>query len=231
MQANVKFIINADENEVCKKVTYENCTVLGTKITPPSTPQTGDKYFVGVGATGAWLGQDGNLALWNGAAWDFIIPSQEVILNKASIQTLIDDLLVYESTKIAQCFLCSDFDYTDEKDYVITLGVTDAQRVLVPYEYPPASGKFYYASRQRSFDLFYNISDPPVIGTETDPSTLTPVLYDKYLIGVGAVGVWAGKDGEVAIWNGSIWLFEDVDPDRTVLTDAQKATILTILNT
>lgn len=39
--------------------------------TPPGSPSTGDSYHVDTGATGAWSGQDGNYAQWDGAAWVF----------------------------------------------------------------------------------------------------------------------------------------------------------------
>jgi hypothetical protein len=48
-----------------------------------------------------------------------------------------------------------------------------------------------------------------VIGTETDPSTITPVLGDSYIIGSGAVGDWAGFDGKKATWDGDAWDIED----------------------
>lgn len=43
---------------------------------PPGSPSTGDRYLIGLdttasAATGAWAGQDGNIAEWNGSSWDF----------------------------------------------------------------------------------------------------------------------------------------------------------------
>jgi hypothetical protein len=46
-----------------------------------------------------------------------------------------------------------------------------------------------------------------VLSTETDPSVLTPSEGDKYLIGVGAVGVWLDKDGQVAKWISAAWVY------------------------
>lgn len=42
--------------------------------TPPVSPITGDRYIVAAAATGAWLGQEGTIALWQGSAWSFTVP-------------------------------------------------------------------------------------------------------------------------------------------------------------
>lgn len=39
--------------------------------TPPGTPAVGDRYIVGPTATGDWVGQEDNIAEWNGTTWDF----------------------------------------------------------------------------------------------------------------------------------------------------------------
>lgn len=46
--------------------------------TPPSTPSDGDTYIVGASATGAWSGQDDNLAIYFEAAgtWRFLTPQE-----------------------------------------------------------------------------------------------------------------------------------------------------------
>ncbi len=41
---------------------------------PPAAPDQGDTYAVGAGATGDWAGQDGMLAAWLDAGWQFIAP-------------------------------------------------------------------------------------------------------------------------------------------------------------
>lgn len=38
---------------------------------PPGAPATGDRYLVAAGASGAWVGQSGKFARWNGASWVF----------------------------------------------------------------------------------------------------------------------------------------------------------------
>lgn len=42
--------------------------------TPPPAPADGSVHVVGAGASGAWDGADGLLALWLNGGWDFITP-------------------------------------------------------------------------------------------------------------------------------------------------------------
>lgn len=42
--------------------------------TPPGTPTAGDTYIVAAAATGAWAGKEGQVTLWDGAAWVFAAP-------------------------------------------------------------------------------------------------------------------------------------------------------------
>ncbi|HHL20055.1 MAG TPA: DUF2793 domain-containing protein [Aliiroseovarius sp.] len=41
---------------------------------PPASPAEGDRYIVAAGATGAWAGWDGDVALFSGGAWVRLIP-------------------------------------------------------------------------------------------------------------------------------------------------------------
>jgi hypothetical protein len=55
-------------------------SALDNITTPPGTPSTGDRYLIGLDtgasvATAAWAGQDGTVAEWNGASWDFTTPT------------------------------------------------------------------------------------------------------------------------------------------------------------
>ena len=42
----------------------------------PGGESTGDRYIVGPGATGAWAGQDDDIAEYNGSGWDFYTPNE-----------------------------------------------------------------------------------------------------------------------------------------------------------
>ncbi len=44
--------------------------------TPPAAPAAGDAHAVGAGAAGAWAGQEGQVALWDGAGWTFHQPRE-----------------------------------------------------------------------------------------------------------------------------------------------------------
>lgn len=52
------------------------------EVTPPSTPNDGDRYIVGDGATGAWVGQDQNMAQYvaEGDFWQFYEAGQQIHL-------------------------------------------------------------------------------------------------------------------------------------------------------
>jgi len=44
--------------------------------TPPGAPMDGDRYIVGVGAAGDWIGRDGEIAVFLNGGWDFAAPSE-----------------------------------------------------------------------------------------------------------------------------------------------------------
>ncbi len=43
-------------------------------VTPPASPPDGVIYELGAGATGDWLGRDGELALWTDGGWRYAVP-------------------------------------------------------------------------------------------------------------------------------------------------------------
>lgn len=49
-----------------------NARILDATLTlPPGSPVDGDSYFLPVGSSGAWAGQDGKIASWQGGVWEF----------------------------------------------------------------------------------------------------------------------------------------------------------------
>lgn len=46
----------------------------GPQATPPATPDPGQGWIVGAGASGAWDGEGGALALWTAGGWRFVTP-------------------------------------------------------------------------------------------------------------------------------------------------------------
>lgn len=45
--------------------------------TPPGSPSAGDRYIVGVGATGAWAGHDKAVAVYRNSVWNFYTPKKD----------------------------------------------------------------------------------------------------------------------------------------------------------
>lgn len=56
--------------------------------TPPGSPADGDTYLVPAGATGAWSGQDQNVAYWDGSAWVFYTPNEGWYADVADVDAL-----------------------------------------------------------------------------------------------------------------------------------------------
>lgn len=60
-------------------------SVLSQINTPPGSPVTGDRYIVTAVATGAWVGQENNIAEWDGSAWDFTVPNEGFTLEVENV--------------------------------------------------------------------------------------------------------------------------------------------------
>lgn len=74
-------------NQTQKHVTHNNAlleldvlvqlTILDRNLTtPPGSPDDGDRYIVGAGATGIWDSQDDRIAAWIGGSWKFFTPKE-----------------------------------------------------------------------------------------------------------------------------------------------------------
>jgi hypothetical protein len=50
--------------------------------------------------------------------------------------------------------------------------------------------------------------------TVNDPSTLTPVAGNRYIVGSAPVGAWAGKNRQIAVYVGPGWEF--IDPSNKI---------------
>ena len=62
-----------------------HCAIEGIATTPPATPVSGTNWLVGTGGTGAWAGQDGQIAAYQQGNWVFIAPRDGVsVLNRAN---------------------------------------------------------------------------------------------------------------------------------------------------
>ena len=69
-----KTYVDAQINALAAGITWKE-SVLDSQTTPPGSPSTGDRYVVTATATGAWAGQENDIAEWNGSSWDFITPN------------------------------------------------------------------------------------------------------------------------------------------------------------
>lgn len=76
---NVKQAIQALETysensrSLIQNFEWEN-SVIDRLATPPVSPSSGDRYLVIATASGAWEGEENNIAEYNGASWDFTSP-------------------------------------------------------------------------------------------------------------------------------------------------------------
>ena len=109
---------------------------------PPATPTDGDRYIVASPATGAWAGQEGNLAVYlandASAGWFFYPPAAGWVLYDQNT----DAVLFYDGTywlpvqgsKVGQAVhdMTTDADYTLTKDqyYQGIVEITDTGTVL-----------------------------------------------------------------------------------------------------
>jgi len=80
----------------------------------------------------------------------------------------------------------------------------------------------YYDTTTTTWVLLANASTEWLASAksqETDPGTLTPGVGDRYLIGPAAIGIWSGKDGQVADWRGSSYLYTEPTDGATIKVD------------
>lgn len=63
-------------NEAFQRIDALGQMVLASRgvVTPPVSPAPGDCYAVPAGASGAWAGQGGRVAIAAGGGWDFVTP-------------------------------------------------------------------------------------------------------------------------------------------------------------
>ena len=52
----------------------------GLTAEPPASPEPGQAWLVGPGATGAWNGMINSLALWTEAGWRFVAPVEGMVV-------------------------------------------------------------------------------------------------------------------------------------------------------
>lgn len=116
------------------------------------------------------------------------------------------------STRVFKVDLQSAQDYADSlgagyiaEYYGPAMSPADIYTIEDLLLYGTVYNKDFKASRD---DLKQYVKGLPVIITgENDPSTLSPIEGDNYLIGELAVGDWSGKEGQVATWESGSWVY------------------------
>jgi microcystin-dependent protein len=71
----------------------------------------------------------------------------------------------------------------------------------------------------------------PVLSILSTPP-LSPSLYASYIIDVSGTGVWSGKEGQIATWNGNSWLFyQPNNDDKVTITTGSGTGLAMVYNT
>lgn len=63
-----------------QKYEYQKAVLDKDILTPPGSPVTGDRYLINGVGVGAWVGQDNNIATWDGAAWIFAVKREGMMV-------------------------------------------------------------------------------------------------------------------------------------------------------
>jgi hypothetical protein len=155
-----------------------------------------------------WLGDDGNLIYG--------------LINKpyAPNHLVFIGIVVEANPTVGEIFVKvqNGFELKEIHDVdLISNPPTDGE-VLT---YDSSSGLWINEALPATIGENLNINLSPVIdNTITDPSTLAPDYEDAYLVPIGAIGVWAGQDNNIATWDGEQWLFytPSASDSTTVLT-------------
>jgi len=96
-----------------------------------------------------------------------------------------------------------------------TIVVTHAPGEQVGNTYTAGSRQITKQAQIDHQNYLFNLKGKAISRTITDPTPLTPALYDQYIVPTGAVNDWAGQDGTLAYWDGSAWSFiTPIDGDR-----------------
>ena len=143
-----------------------------------------------------WLGDDGNLIY--GAINEPYAPNQLVFIGVVvEANPIVGEIFV----KVQNGYELGELHDVD----LITNPPTDGQ-VLT---YDNGSGLWKNEDLPAVIGESINANLQPVLdNTISDPSTIIdPNVDDAYLVSVGAIGVWAGQDNNIATWDGEQWIY------------------------
>ena len=103
-----------------------NLTVFNlSTTTPPVSPSPGDRYVVGIGATGVWSGEDNKIAIFVGTNWVFFTPSEGWrAYDQGSNEIVVFDrsswveLSVFLNRRLASSPKGAEFKFVQEEEIV-----------------------------------------------------------------------------------------------------------------
>ena len=105
-----------------------------SQTTPPVTAFDGTCYFVPVGATGIWAGQEGNIAIWSNGGWVFSTPQegwQGYIIDETRAGRYLAG--AWNTGQVSQSASGAGLEMkTVEFDHVLTAGATNTTAVVIP---------------------------------------------------------------------------------------------------
>lgn len=102
--------------------------IAADQTDPPATPADGDRYLLPAGATGAWAGQDGKVAVWNETAWSFLAPNTGWL---AWVEN-IDQLQAWDGAAWVQAGGAGDLQNLDHVGINTTADATNRLAVASP---------------------------------------------------------------------------------------------------
>lgn len=76
--------------------------------------------------------------------------------------------------------------------------------------------KDYVDNIVKSIDWQESVIDNSI----TDPSTITPSENNRYIVPSGSIGVWSGKDNNIAVYKNSSWEYITPDVGTTVYVES-----------
>ncbi len=195
---DTEFLLTAD-NSASSNVIVTNRNDLGTVINisltiPPSNPSFNDSYIIAVGATGDWLNEDGNLAVWNGVAWIYKVTEQGnfVFDSNTSLQYVKDGSGWSAS---AGNMSTSTYDPANISEQVVGLTATQSLTNKT------VNGVNLISSGSASLNLRQDGSYSAITASEVGNNTAQWNANQLQDNTIQDITLAAGQDGMVPTWN------------------------------
>jgi hypothetical protein len=123
-------------NEAFARLDAVSCLRIEARdlMTPPSAPEDGTVYAVGIGATAAWTGQEGALAIAVNGDWRFVLPKR----GWTAWDVTLDRGVIFDGTDWVDTMImpgaggAATRPRVIEFDHVITAGATNLTTQVIP---------------------------------------------------------------------------------------------------